>query len=89
MKLMNCVGAAALALAMGGTTAQADNVKIGVVLPFSGADLMKRGLPAGTQIGKTLKKLQASWIRAGFPKDPATLARLLDEAMQDQPQTVR
>jgi poly(A) polymerase len=49
-------------------------------LPFSGADLLARGLPAGRRIGETLKRLQALWIRAGFPKDAATLAHLLDEA---------
>lgn len=50
-------------------------------LPFSGADLLARGLPGGREIGEILKKLQALWIRAGFPKDPASVARLLDEAM--------
>ena len=49
--------------------------------PFSGADLMARGLPGGRQMGATLKRLQASWIRAGFPTDPTELARLIDEAM--------
>jgi branched-chain amino acid transport system substrate-binding protein len=37
MKIMNWLGCAALALSMGGT-AQAETVKIGVVLPFSGAN---------------------------------------------------
>ena len=36
---------------------------------------------AGTQVGATLKRLQALWIRAGFPRDAAVLAKLLDEAM--------
>jgi poly(A) polymerase len=49
-------------------------------LPFSGADLLAKGLPSGRIVGQTLKDLQARWIRAGFPKDPVTLARLLDEA---------
>jgi len=31
-----------------------------------------------------LKKLQALWIRAGFPKEPETLARLLDEALEER-----
>src|SRR3954468_13321705 len=41
MKLMNCAGAAALVLYAGGFMggiAQAENIKIGVVLPFSGAN---------------------------------------------------
>lgn len=50
--------------------------------PFSGADLMARGLPGGREVGATLKRLQASWIRAGFPTDPADIARLIDEAMR-------
>ena len=49
-------------------------------LPFSGGDLMKRGLQPGPVIGETLKRLQAAWIRAGFPKEPEILAKLLDEA---------
>jgi len=49
-------------------------------LPFSGADLLARGANAGRGVGETLKRLQAAWIRAGFPSDPRELARLLDEA---------
>lgn len=49
-------------------------------LPFTGADLMQRGLQSGPAIGAALKRLQALWIRAGFPREPETLARLLDEA---------
>ena len=49
-------------------------------LPFSGGDLMKRGVHPGPVIGEMLKRLQAAWIRAGFPKEPDVLARLLDEA---------
>lgn len=51
-------------------------------LPFTGADLIARGLPSGREMGQTLKKLQALWIRAGFPTDPSVLARLIDEALQ-------
>ena len=49
-------------------------------LPFGGADLLKRGVPAGRAMGDMLKRLQAAWILAGFPSDPRDLARLLDEA---------
>jgi tRNA nucleotidyltransferase/poly(A) polymerase len=52
-------------------------------LPFSGADILARGVPSGRQVGQTLKALQAGWIRAGFPKDPAALASLLDEAVEE------
>lgn len=48
-------------------------------MPFSGADLMARGYCGGRALGEALKLLQAKWIRAGFPKDPRTLALLLDD----------
>ena len=47
-------------------------------LPFSGTDLQNRGISGGPLMGQMLKTLQAQWIRAGFPKDPLALARLLD-----------
>lgn len=50
-------------------------------LPFSGADLAQRGVASGPAMGAMLKALQASWIRAGFPKDPARLAQLLEEVV--------
>ncbi len=48
-------------------------------LPFSGADLLARGITEGQAIGDALRELQTRWIEAGFPADPASLARLLDE----------
>ena len=50
-------------------------------LPFSGSDLIARGIPAGKPLGAALKRLQAAWIRAGFPQDPHALAELLERAM--------
>ena len=52
-------------------------------LPFSGADILALGVPPGAGVGAILKRLQALWIRAGFPKEPEVLARLLDEAAKD------
>ena len=52
-------------------------------LPFSGADLVARGVGPGQRLGAMLKTLQALWIRAGFPKEPEALARLLDEAARE------
>lgn len=46
-------------------------------LPFSGADLAARGVVPGKPMGLALKRLQADWIRAGFPEDPRLLADLL------------
>jgi poly(A) polymerase len=52
-------------------------------LPFSGADLLARGMAPGRGMGAALKSLQAKWIRAGFPREPETLARLLAEALAE------
>ena len=52
-------------------------------LPFAAADLMARGIPAGRPLGEALKRLQANWIRAGFPQDPRSLAVLLAEVTKD------
>lgn len=54
-------------------------------LPFGGADLIARGVAAGPRVGETLRVVQALWIRAGFPEDPDRLARLLDEAVVENP----
>ncbi len=51
-------------------------------LPITGADVVARGVTHGQRIGATLKKLQALWIRVGFPREPEALARLLDEALK-------
>ena len=50
-------------------------------LPISGADLIARGVAAGRPVGRALRAFQALWIRAGFPKEPETLARLLEAAV--------
>ncbi|MHB8883729.1 MAG: CCA tRNA nucleotidyltransferase [Methylovirgula sp.] len=55
-------------------------------LPFSGADLLARGVPTGRAIGIALKDLQQRWIEAGFPQDPRQLAQLLEEATRELPQ---
>ncbi len=48
--------------------------------PFAATDLIARGLAQGAGLGGALKRLQALWIRAGFPEDPQTIARLIDTA---------
>jgi poly(A) polymerase len=50
-------------------------------LPFTGADIVARGVGPGRRVGEVLKALQAMWIRAGFPREPGTLAKLLDDAL--------
>ncbi len=54
-------------------------------LPFSGADFIARGITEGRAIGAALKDVQTRWIEAGFPTDPADLARLLDESPRGMP----
>jgi len=50
-------------------------------LPISGADLIARGVAAGRPVGLALRAFQALWIRAGFPKEPETLMRLIEAAV--------
>ena len=47
--------------------------------PITGADLVARGLAPGRSLGAALKRLQANWIRAGFPRDPRRVLQLLEE----------
>jgi tRNA nucleotidyltransferase/poly(A) polymerase len=56
-------------------------------LPISGADLIARGVAAGRPVGGALRAFQTLWIRAGFPKEPETLARLLEEAIAESART--
>ncbi len=51
-------------------------------LPFSGTDLIARGITPGRPLGEALKRLQANWIKAGFPHDPHRLAALLAEVSE-------
>ena len=37
--------------------------------PFSGADLLARGIPAGPRIGQIIADAEAAWAAAGFPAD--------------------
>jgi poly(A) polymerase len=48
-------------------------------MPFSGADLIARGVTNGRAIGAALKDLQHRWMEEGFPKEPGRLAQMLEE----------
>jgi poly(A) polymerase len=50
--------------------------------PFSGADLVARGISEGPAIGVALKELETEWIKAGFPTDRALLDRLLEGVLR-------
>ena len=47
--------------------------------PLKGADLVARGVAPGRALGAALKRLQANWIRAGFPRDPRRVLQLLED----------
>jgi poly(A) polymerase len=46
--------------------------------PLRAADLMSRGLAKGPGLGAALVAAEEAWIAAGFPVDPATLAKIAD-----------
>ena len=50
-------------------------------LPVSGADVINQSPLRGPAVGRVLKRFQADWIRAGFPEDPAEVARILRQAI--------
>ena len=49
--------------------------------PFTGADLLARGMTPGRAMGAALKRFEALWIAADFPGDQEALAELLDRAL--------
>ncbi|MGA0533362.1 CCA tRNA nucleotidyltransferase [Hansschlegelia sp. KR7-227] len=49
--------------------------------PVSAAELLKRGVPAGPRMGRTLRAIEAAWIAAGFPDDPGSLNKLIEGAI--------
>ena len=52
-------------------------------LPISGEDLIAHGVGSGPLVGRALRAFEALWIRAGFPKEPERLTRLLEEAISE------
>lgn len=52
--------------------------------PVKGADLLALGVAPGQALGQTLKRLQANWIRAGFPQDPRHVLQLLSEVAPEE-----
>ena len=49
--------------------------------PWSGADLLARGIPAGPRVGRILARAEAAWMADNFPADPAHQAALLNAAI--------
>jgi poly(A) polymerase len=50
--------------------------------PFSGADLLERGIAAGPQVGRLLAQAREDWINEGCPLEKPALASILDRAME-------
>ncbi|MGC1575360.1 MAG: CCA tRNA nucleotidyltransferase [Beijerinckiaceae bacterium] len=50
--------------------------------PFSGADLLKRGMAAGPEVGRLLAQAREDWINEGCPLEKPALASILDRAME-------
>jgi poly(A) polymerase len=51
------------------------------VFPLKAADFVKRGMAKGPALGAALRAAEAAWIAADFPRDPAVLAAIADQAM--------
>jgi len=49
-------------------------------LPIGGGQLIKRGLPEGPVVARTLKAIEESWVAAGFPQGEA-FDRIVAEAL--------
>ena len=53
--------------------------------PLSGADLIKRGIRPGPEIGRLLAQARIDWIRRGCPLEKPALASILDRATERGP----
>jgi poly(A) polymerase len=49
-------------------------------LPISGGQLIKRGVPQGPLVAKTLQAIERQWVAAGFPQGE-TFQRIVAEAI--------
>lgn len=52
-------------------------------LPFTGDDLIARGVAEGHSIGKALDRLRERWVSSRFSDDATVLAAMLDEAANE------
>ena len=51
-------------------------------LPIGGGQLIKRGLPEGPIVARTLRRIEDRWVEAGFPEGPE-FERIVSEALVD------
>jgi poly(A) polymerase len=50
-------------------------------LPIGGGTLIKRGLPEGPIVARTLRQIEDSWVAAGFPTGPV-FDHIVDAALE-------
>ncbi len=50
-------------------------------LPIGGGVLIKRGLPEGPVVARTLREIESRWVEAGFPTGEE-FERIVEEAMK-------
>jgi poly(A) polymerase len=48
--------------------------------PLRAADFLARGVSKGPRLGAALDAAEIAWVKAGFPTDAATLAKIVEEA---------
>jgi poly(A) polymerase len=51
-------------------------------LPIGGGQLIKRGLPEGPVVAKTLRRIEDRWVEAGFPHGPE-FERIVSDALAE------
>ena len=49
--------------------------------PLKGADLVRRGIAKGPEVGRRLERAREAWLAEGCPLDAAATARFLDVAL--------
>lgn len=49
--------------------------------PFTGAIVIKRGVPAGPAVGQIIRQAEAAWEASDFSSDPQLLQNLISEAI--------
>ncbi|MEM7739519.1 MAG: CCA tRNA nucleotidyltransferase [Pseudomonadota bacterium] len=54
------------------------------VLPLSGKDLVKGGIPPGEQVGAILRAFEEAWLQMDAPQDPDVLQGLLNTVLSRQ-----
>ena len=54
------------------------------MLPIGGGELIKRGVPKGPLVAKTLQAIERDWVAQGFPGDEGFAAIVADQLAKSQ-----